>query len=283
MVGFARAEDAKPFFFIQLTDPQFGMSANNANFEQETANFEFAIATANRLKPAFVIVTGDLTNRTADPAQTSAYLRIAAKLDRSIRLYNVPGNHDVRNEPTPETIAAYTARFGPDHYTFRQGSMLGVVLNSSLIQSPKTAPREAEQQADWLRAELEKAKRDGVGQIVIFQHHPWFLSNIDEPNGYENLPRDERRQYLKLFQDYGVRHVFTGHLHCNQIVRSGSVEMVATAAIGQPLRDSGSGLRIVIVRDGQLEHRFYGMGEIPNRIDISPKTEAKPAKAAVGG
>ena len=58
-----RAEDAKPFFFIQYTDPQFGMYASNANFSQETANFEFAIATANRLKPAFVVVTGDLVNR----------------------------------------------------------------------------------------------------------------------------------------------------------------------------------------------------------------------------
>ncbi len=58
-----------PFFFIQLTDPQFGMFTGNAGFEQETANFEFAVATANRLKPAFVVVTGDLVNKTGDEAQ----------------------------------------------------------------------------------------------------------------------------------------------------------------------------------------------------------------------
>ena len=89
---------------------------------QETANFEFAIATANRLKPAFVIVTGDLVNKADEKGQADEYLRIAAKLDRSIPLYQLPGNHDVGNDPTPESIAAYTARFGTaavDHDTHR--------------------------------------------------------------------------------------------------------------------------------------------------------------------
>ena len=60
------AVPAAPFFFIQLTDPQFGMTASNAGFEQETANLEFAVATVNRLHPAFVVVTGDLVNRPGD-------------------------------------------------------------------------------------------------------------------------------------------------------------------------------------------------------------------------
>jgi len=38
--------------FIQMSDPQLGMYTKNAN-EHETVNFEFAIASANRLKPAF--------------------------------------------------------------------------------------------------------------------------------------------------------------------------------------------------------------------------------------
>ena len=47
-----------PFFFLQFSDPQFGMFTADKDFAQETANFEFAIASANRLKPAFVVVTG---------------------------------------------------------------------------------------------------------------------------------------------------------------------------------------------------------------------------------
>jgi len=274
--GIVRADAGKPFFFLQLSDPQFGMNAQNADFRQETANFEFAIATANRLKPAFVVVTGDLVNRTGDKSQAEEYLRIAAKLDRSIPLYQMPGNHDVGNDPTPGSIAAYTARFGADHYTFRSGSLLGVVLNSNLLQSPKGARGQADQQDAWLKTELEKAKREGVSRVVVFQHHPWFVKNVDEPDQYDNLPRQERRRYLDLFREHGVTHIFAGHYHANSIGRYGAIEMVTTGAVGKPLRNDVSGMRVVIVRDTGIEHRFYHLGEIPNRIDLALPKKAAP-------
>ena len=63
--------------FIQMSDTQFGMYTKDADFAHETANFEFAIATANRLRPAFVVVTGDLTNKLSDGAQTVATLTLS--------------------------------------------------------------------------------------------------------------------------------------------------------------------------------------------------------------
>src|ERR1051325_699372 len=96
---------SEPFFFIQLTDPQFGMFANNTNFVQETKNAELAVAAVNRLHPAFVVVTGDLVNRTGDKAQIAEYKRIFGKIDSTIPIYNDAGNHDVGNIPTREAIA----------------------------------------------------------------------------------------------------------------------------------------------------------------------------------
>lgn len=268
VVGWATTQAAEPFFFIQLTDPQFGMWTSDADFQQEAANFEFAIATANRLKPAFVIVTGDLINKMGDTAQMDEYLRIAAKLDPSIPLYQLPGNHDVGNDPTPESIAAYVTRFGPDHYVFRCGPVLGVVLNSCLVKSAKGAAQQAEQQEAWLKAELEKAKQDDVRQVIVFQHHPWFQKEIDEPDAYNNLPLESRRRYLDLFRASGVTHVFAGHYHVNRLTKYDSLELVASGAIGKPLGNDVTGLRVVIVRDTGLEHRFYHLGEIPNAVDL---------------
>jgi hypothetical protein len=274
VLGWARAEAAEPLFFIQLSDPQFGMFAANADLQQETANFEFAIATANRLKPAFVIITGDLVNKAGDKTQADEYLRIAAKLDRSIPLYQLPGNHDIGNVPTAESIAAYVARFGPDHYSFRCGPLMGLVLDSGLVQSAKGAPQEAGEQDAWLKGELEKAKQEGARHAIVFQHHPWFISSIDEPAGYHNLPLSERRRNLDLFRQYGVTHVFAGHHHANATAKYDSLEIVTTGAIGKPLRNDVSGLQVVIVRDSGIEHRFYHLGEIPNRIDLSPPKQA---------
>src|SRR5437763_788124 len=124
LLGLAAAAAAwtgEAFSFIQMSDPQFGMYTENKGFEHETANFEFAVAAANRLHPKFVVVTGDLINQPGNAAQAAEYHRIAARLDASIKLYSVAGNHDVGNEPTPESLAAYRERFGPDYYTFRVG------------------------------------------------------------------------------------------------------------------------------------------------------------------
>ena len=67
-LGSTRAAD-EPWFFIQLSDPQLGMFTDNRDFAQDAANFEFAVAAVNRLKPAFVVVTGDLVHKPGDAAQ----------------------------------------------------------------------------------------------------------------------------------------------------------------------------------------------------------------------
>jgi serine/threonine-protein phosphatase CPPED1 len=268
----AMAATAKtPFFFIQMSDPQFGMYTGDRGYAQETANFEFAVATANRLKPAFVIVTGDLVNKPGDGVQISEYKRIAAKLDRSIPLYSVPGNHDVGNEPTPESLARYREQFGPDWYTFRSGGDLAAfVLDSSVIASPGKVPADAARQEQWLRAELEKAKRDGLRHLVVFMHHSWFLKDPGEPDQYFNIPKATRERYLELFRTCGVMYVFSGHYHRNEIGRDGQLEMVTTGPVGKPLDGARSGMRIVSVANSGLRHQFYDFGDLPGSADPGP-------------
>jgi serine/threonine-protein phosphatase CPPED1 len=255
-----------PTYFIQMSDPQFGMYASDQGFAQETANFEFAIAAANRLKPAFVVVTGDLVNRPGDPAQIAEYRRIAATLDRRIALHSVPGNHDVGNEHTAESLAAYRKLFGPDYYTFRSGPIAGFVVNSMLLKAPGKVQDEAVKQDAWLRTELTKAKAGGAKHLIVFLHHPLFLKNPDEPEEYFNCPVEPRKRMLALLHEYGVRWVFAGHYHRNAEARDGDLTMVVTGPVGKPL-EGGSGFRLVTVKDGTVTHRFRGFGDLPAKLE----------------
>ncbi len=261
---------AEPFFFIQLTDPQFGMFANNRDFSQETANLEFAVAAINRLHPAFVVVTGDLVNRPGDAAQTTEYRRIMSRVDPAIPVHHMAGNHDLGNVPSPASIAAYTNAFGPDHYSFRHGGFVGIVLNSVIIHSPQQTTNQLAEQDAWLDAELKRARQNGAQHIVVFAHHPWFLKTADEPDDYFNIPRVPRARYLASFRDAGVKYLFSGHYHQNAVARDGDLEAVTTGPVGKPLGDGKSGLRIVVVREGRLEHRYYDFGELPARVELKP-------------
>jgi predicted MPP superfamily phosphohydrolase len=261
-------QSSSAFFFLQFSDPQFGMFTDNKDFAQETANFEFAIATANRLHPAFLIVTGDLVNKPGDAAQVAEYRRIAAQLDRSIPLYNVAGNHDVENVPTPESVEAYIKVFGPDRYAFQYGSLYGIVLDSSIIHSPDKTAEIAAAQESWARAELVKARQSGAKHIVVFQHHPWFLEAAGEDDQYFNIPKVRRATFLDLFHRSGVRYLFSGHYHRNAIARDGDIEMITTGPVGKPLGGAKSGIRIVVVKDTGISHKYYEFGEVPNRVSI---------------
>ena len=271
----AVAQSQQPWFFAVLSDPQFGMYAKDQNFTQETANLEFVVSNLNRLHPRFVVICGDLVNRTADAAEIAEYKRVVHELDPSIPVYYVAGNHDVGNIPTATTIAGFRASIGPDYYTFSAGGILGVVLDSSLIQSPQSDPQAAEQQEVWLKRTLASSKTDPARQVVVFQHIPHFDKAPAEADDYFNIHEPARRRYLDLLKDAGVRYVFAGHLHRNAIAKDGSLTEVVTGAVGMPLGGSLSGFRIVVVDGKELHPVWYCLAGIPNQVDLQ-KPDATP-------
>ena len=263
-LAFAGALSAQTF--IQMSDPQFGMFQKDAGYQHETVNFDFAIATANRLKPAFVVITGDLTNNREDAAEVAEFKRIAAKLAPGIRLFNVPGNHDLGNEPTPESLAVYRERFGPDYYTFRVGDIAGFVVDSSLLKAPAQTYAEASKMEAWLRTELGKARSEGVKHLIVFEHIPPFMKDPKEPETYDSFPLETRARYLKLLHEFGVKHLFAGHYHASVETSDGDLEIHVTGPVGMPLRGGKSGMRIVSVTPGSVSQRYYDFGALPELL-----------------
>ncbi len=267
----APAAPQQPWFFAVLSDPQFGMYAKDQNFAQETANLEFVIANLNRLHPRFVVICGDLVNRHGDSGEIAEYKRVLHKLDPSIPAYSVAGNHDVGDVPTPETLDGFRTAVGEDHYTFSEGDIFGVVLDSNLIRAPDGDPDAARQQEEWLGKTLASAKSNPNQQIVIFQHIPYFIKDPGEADGYFNIPPAARRRYLDLLEQAGVKYVFAGHYHRNALGTDGPLTQIVTGAAGMPLGGSLSGFRIVSVRGQKLDSTWFCFGGIPNQIDLQKR------------
>ena len=258
----------QPFHFMILTDTQFGMYASDKDFVRETANYEFTVATVNRLKPRFVVILGDLVNKEGDPGQIREFLRITGKIDPTIPVYLVPGNHDVGRAPTQELLAAYRKNIGRDYYSFRAGPVYGIVLNSVLIHDPKNSENEYRKQTEWLKQELESAKRSGAPQIIVFQHHPYFIKEAGEPDQYMNIALEHRKPMLELLHANDIRYVFAGHVHQNSVGRDGSLEMIATGPISMPFGEIGSGIRLVEVTAAGVRHQFFDFSKMPDALAI---------------
>jgi len=266
----AAGQTSGDYFFIQIADTQFGAFTGDKDFAQETLNYEFAVANINRLKPAFVVICGDLINKTGDDIQSAEYHRITKKIDPSIPVYALPGNHDVGNDPTPETLAYYRKNFGRDYYSFQQRDLYGIVLDASVISAPGKVQDEANKQEAWLKTELATAKASGARHIVVFQHQSWFLERVDEADQYFNIPKAARTRYLDLLKGAGVRYVFAGHYHRNAFAKDGNLEVITTGPISRPLGSDPSGIRIVTVHPDRIDHQYYTLGNIPNTFPPSP-------------
>ncbi len=255
----------KPYSFIQMSDPQFGMFRNDTSFEKETENYTKAILAANHLKPAFVIVTGDLINKPFDAAQAAEYKKISGLLNKNIPLYSVAGNHDVENVPTAKNIADYNNAFGPDFYTFQYRDLLGIVLNSMYLHSPQNVAAKAKEQEQWLVKTLQEVRAKKFRHIMVFMHHPFFLENPQEADQYFNIPLSTRKQYLNLFKQYGVQYLFSGHYHRNAFGTDSSINMITTGPVGKPLGKDPSGFRIVTINGNSVDYPYYSLDSIPQK------------------
>jgi 3',5'-cyclic AMP phosphodiesterase CpdA len=249
------------------------------HFREETHRFELAIAATVAIRPRFAIVCGDMVNTAGDRAQVAEVKRIAGGLPSDIPLRYVAGNHDACADsevPDHESLARYRADFGPDFYAFREGDAHFVVVNACLLQHPERVPEEHDRQMSWLEHALATARRAGAAHLVAFMHQPLFLAHPEEPDedypwapsppgrppGYWVVPRRRRMPVVELFRQYGVEAIFCGHWHRNHEARDGDMVQVLTGAVGYPLGDDPSGIRIVCLTATGVEHEYRPL-ELP--------------------
>ncbi len=249
------------WFFIQLTDPQFGMFDKNASFEKETVLYEKAVAKINNLNPDFVVITGDLVNDQHSVSQINEFKRITAKIKASIPVYYSPGNHDIGQVPTPESLKKFEKNYGSDRFSFKHKGSSLIGFNTGLIKAKLEKPEQ--EQFNWLSKKLRESRNSQ--HILLFTHYPFFNKTVDEPTAYSNIDLGLREKYLDLFRNNNVAAVFSGHHHNNGYATYGNVQLVTTSALGKPLGKAPSGFRIINVYNDSIEHQFYGLDELPNK------------------
>ncbi|XP_072204922.1 serine/threonine-protein phosphatase CPPED1 [Excalfactoria chinensis] len=269
-----------PFYFIQGADPQFGLikawavgntGSGDDEWGEEIKLTEQAVQAINKLnpKPKFFVLCGDLIHGMPGTQwrkdQEQDLKNVLKNTDQDIPLVFVSGNHDIGNTPTRETIDNYCKNWGDDYFSFWVGGVFFLVLNSQLYFDSSKCPELKQAQDAWLDGQLAAAEQHKCKHIIVFQHIPLFLRTPDEDHDYFNLEKSVRQEIMEKFHKAGVKAVFSGHYHRNAGGCYRGLEMVVSSAIGCQLGEDKHGLRVVLVTDEKIVHRYYSLDELSSQ------------------
>jgi outer membrane protein assembly factor BamB/predicted phosphodiesterase len=166
-----------------------------------------------RLDPDFVLHCGDVTD-TGLRSEYDLYQR-AVPVALADRIRHVPGNHDVRWDPTAKGL--YHERLGPAPYSFEVDGVhfIGFDPTQALLETGHCGPG-----LRWLEHDLDALP--ARTPVLMFQHFPVGGCHRDV---------DDQAALLDLLAGHAVRGIFAGHIHCEEVTRPGGVAQVALAAV----------------------------------------------------
>ena len=132
------------------------------------------------------------------------------------------GNHELKEKGR----GLYAEIFGPFYYSFRIGKVCFFVLDDA---NEKGLDR---WQRIWIERELKRSKGLCTQRLVFF-HVPLY----DPRRGHHRhcLPEEAAHDLLNLFQDYGVSHIFSSHIHGFFQGNWGGIPYIITGGAGAEL------------------------------------------------
>lgn len=258
VIGFVSCQ--RTVTIVQIADPQFGFyDRDDLSYEISTMNR--AVEIINRMQPDVVVFTGDLVHHPDEEKQWQEFVNLASMIDKGIIVRYVPGNHDGVIADNHVSMERFNTHIGADRFCDRVGNVLLTGINSNLVFFGDESDSLRMEQFEWLRQSLRMRKKGGVS--IVFGHHPFFVEDIDEEDGYFQIPGRRRREYFELFAQEGVKAYFNGHLHSNAEASFDGIMAVTTSALGRPLGDAPSGMRVITVKDGAVSHEYLPVDAAP--------------------
>ncbi len=247
----------KPYVIVQIADAQLGFTAADKSQKEGTEyvndlTYEIdcltkAVSIVNEIKPDAVVFTGDQVNRCNDSEQWDAFARVISEIDPAIKVFHIPGNHDVIISDGDVDTTPFTDRYGKDRFIHVDRGVRLAGINSNLIKY--NDPREAEQ-IGWMKDVLTKDTPEEVS--IIFSHHPFFLKNIDEEDGYFQIQKDKRQEYFNICTELDVNALYAGHLHNDSEGSYEGIPVSTTTSVAFQIGPAQPSIRVITVSDGEV-------------------------------
>ena len=247
----------KPYVVVQIADAQLGFIAaadsdrngteyvNDLSYEVECLTE--AVAKINELKPDAVVFSGDQVHRSWNEEQWETFAAIISELDEQIKVFHVPGNHDVAFVGNRVDSTPFTSRYGVDRFCHEENGVRLVGVNTNLIRFSDSLETV---QVDWMKEVLKKKSPKDV--TLVFGHHPFFIGDIDEDEDLYPSAKEKRHFYFDLFSEYDVDAMYAGHHHSSHAAEYKGVQMKTQTSASVQLGPDRASFRVIRIYRGAV-------------------------------
>ena len=199
----------------------------------------------------FVIIPGDLTKDGTLVSHTE-FARLIGEIEKAGKqVYVVPGNHDINNgesrafkgdesevveNVSPDKFLEIYREFGYGEAIQRDANSLSYVaepvdglwllgLDACRYREnltghhPITDGIFSRETLDWIENILVEAER-GNKRVMVFMHHGVVEHYKGQEKAFGEYLVDDYKKVSKLMASHGVRTVFTGHYHAQDVAKA---------------------------------------------------------------
>ncbi len=217
-------------------------------FEYSTDLLDTVINRIIAAKPRFVLVPGDMSK----DGEEAVHLAVSAAMQRlraaGIAVFVIPGNHDVNNpravrydgtatarvpNVSPQRFAQIYGDFGYSEAIDRDPASLAYVVEPvpglwllaldacrydlSLKETHEhTGGSFTAERLTWIRTILERARRENKA-VIAMMHHGVVEHFPGQKKQFPEYIVQDNDAFSRMLAAYGVRVVFTGHFHAQNI------------------------------------------------------------------
>ena len=197
----------------------------------------------------FLLVPGDLTKDGEYTCHQKFSSIMQPLLDKGVKIYVVPGNHDINNPHavsfsgdtttevesiTPEGFAEMYENFGYGDALYRDPNSLSYIADiadnvwlfaidsckyDNNTTSPDTSGEISDETLDWITGKLEEAKSKGI-TVFGMQHHAVTPHFAAQTTFFAEYVIDDYASVGETLADAGLKLFFTGHFHAQDIVKA---------------------------------------------------------------
>lgn len=210
-----------------------------------------AIQRIQETKVGFVLICGDLTKDGERQDHLLMARELSALRKAGIKAFVVPGNHDINNPHamsysdkgatqvagiTPAEFQQTYRDYGYGEAITRDPGSLSYVAepvpglwllaidtanyaSNRQAGGPVTASGLTQAREDWIEGALIEARRQGKA-VIAMMHHGAVEHFKGEERHYGEYLVNGWRQFSGMLAAYGVRAVFTGHFHSQDVALS---------------------------------------------------------------